>query len=141
MTLNELALYLARKQGDYKFGIPSVSGESSTPTNVFKKILFVFSGDKPEKDFLDTLVEKGLRLKKEDQIYLSSKELSGLDIFKVIAEKQISHAFIFGENVVPEEQAKMFKASGLPCLISPEILKIKESQKLKKDLWDSIKSL
>jgi hypothetical protein len=131
--MKDLALFLSRKKGDYSHGIPAAKRETSVG-----RMLFVFKGDTAEnRDFLTAIVEKGYKLKANEQEFFAIDSNEG-EITSVSDDNGSPWRMIvvFGENI-----AKKFSPSNSQLITAPDIEIVRGNQEVKKQLWSRIKDL
>jgi len=131
--MRDLLLYLSRKKGDYKLGIP-VHGAGVTKG----KMLFIYEGDTAEnKEFLNSLVEKGFKLKSADQSFLAVDKI-GDDRVSGADKEGTPWRFIvaFGQKL-----ADRLVPGDSKIIVAPEIEVIKDNREIKKQFWLQIKDL
>lgn len=139
--MRELALYLARKNADYKMGIPLVLDPVKSG-----KILFIYEKENQEnREFTNGLIEKGLKLKVKDQAIESAADKK-FDIDKSLDLKP-RYVVVFGEAALKKAGLdkfagkELFEHKGLPFVCAPAIEDLKDSPISKKQLWNNIKDL
>lgn len=156
-TERELALYLSRRQSDYKVGIPVAQPNPALAKKVVQEtqnFVFVYAEEGVAcNEFLEALIEKGLKSKVSEHFFMPLKELSEISdqqsFMRKVKDSGLKKAVIFGAEVREQfgfsstdpSAPPTFEHDGVRFLLTAEISKLIADQQLKKVFWNNLRAV